>query len=70
MVLVYKCIHTQYCGNVYFALDSTFFPGRCAEVRVGEKVIGRLGVLHPDVITAFDLTLPVSAVEIDIEQFL
>ena len=53
-----------------FALDSTFFPGRCAEVCVGEKVIGRLGVLHPDVITAFDLTLPVSAVEIDIEQFL
>ena len=34
------------------------------------QVIGRLGVLHPEVITAFDLTLPCSALEINIEAFL
>ena len=29
--------------------DSTYFPGRCAEVCVRGKVIGKLGVLHPGV---------------------
>ncbi|KAF3848114.1 hypothetical protein F7725_021142 [Dissostichus mawsoni] len=50
--------------------DSTFFPGRCAEIFVGGKSVGRLGVLHPDVITRFELTMPCSAVEMDIEPFL
>lgn len=50
--------------------DSTFFPGRCAEVHVRGQVIGRLGVLHPEVLTSFDLNMPASAVEIDIECFL
>lgn len=52
------------------AQDPTFFPGRCAEVLVNGKFIGRLGVLHPDVILKFDLQLPCAAVEIDIEPFL
>ena len=50
--------------------DSTFFPGRCADVHVRGSVVGKLGVLHPDVLTAFDLNMPASAVEIDIESFL
>jgi phenylalanyl-tRNA synthetase beta chain len=50
--------------------DSTYFPGRCAEVHVRGSLIGRLGVLHPDVITSFDLNLPAAAMEIDIEPFL
>ncbi|GAA6070593.1 phenylalanine--tRNA ligase beta subunit, partial [Tachysurus ichikawai] len=50
--------------------DSTFFPGRCAEIFFGGKSIGRLGVLHPDVINAFDLTMPCSALDVDIEPFL
>ena len=35
-----------------------------------EQVVGSLGVLHPEVVTAFDLTLPCSALEINIEPFL
>nr|CAG4643107.1 EOG090X03QT [Ilyocryptus agilis] len=50
--------------------DETFFPGRSAEVVVSGTRIGVLGVLHPDVITSFDLNLPCSALEIDIEHFL
>ena len=34
------------------------------------QVVGSLGVLHPEVVTAFDLTLPCSALEINIEPFL
>lgn len=50
--------------------DPTFFPKRCASVILSGKKIGRLGVLHPDVITKFELTMPCSSVEINIEPFL
>uniref|UniRef100_A0A8D3BKQ8 phenylalanine--tRNA ligase n=1 Tax=Scophthalmus maximus TaxID=52904 RepID=A0A8D3BKQ8_SCOMX len=50
--------------------NSTFFPGRCAEIFVRGKSVGRLGVLHPDVINRFELTMPCSALEMDIEPFL
>ncbi|XP_038817011.1 phenylalanine--tRNA ligase beta subunit-like [Salvelinus namaycush] len=60
-------------GNGYHiqaADDSTFFPGRCAEIFARGKSIGRLGVLHPNVINHFELTMPCSALDIDIEPFL
>uniref|UniRef100_A0A8C6UG41 Phenylalanine--tRNA ligase beta subunit n=1 Tax=Neogobius melanostomus TaxID=47308 RepID=A0A8C6UG41_9GOBI len=50
--------------------DSTFFPGRCAEIFARGQSVGRLGVLHPDVITRFELTMPCSALEMDLEPFL
>uniref|UniRef100_A0A4W3JK76 Phenylalanine--tRNA ligase beta subunit n=1 Tax=Callorhinchus milii TaxID=7868 RepID=A0A4W3JK76_CALMI len=50
--------------------DSTFFPGRCAEIFAKGQSVGKLGVLHPDVITRFELTMPCSALEIDMEPFL
>uniref|UniRef100_A0A8B9FD66 Phenylalanine--tRNA ligase beta subunit n=1 Tax=Amazona collaria TaxID=241587 RepID=A0A8B9FD66_9PSIT len=51
------------------AEGSAFFPGRCAEVFAKGQSIGKLGVLHPDVITKFELTMPCSALEINIEPF-
>jgi len=51
-------------------LDDTFFPGSCADVIVAGKKVGVMGVLHPEVITGFDLNLPCSALEINIEPFL
>lgn len=56
--------------HFFCLLDSTFFPGRCAEIFVRGKSVGRLGVLHPDVINRFELTMPCSALEMDIEPFL
>ncbi|XP_029302793.1 phenylalanine--tRNA ligase beta subunit [Cottoperca gobio] len=56
--------------HIQAADDSTFFPGRCAEIFVRGKRVGRLGVLHPDVINRFELTMPCSALEMDIEPFL
>ena len=50
--------------------DVAYFPSRCAEVVVNGEAIGQIGVLHPDVITAFDLSMPCSAFEINIEPFL
>lgn len=50
--------------------DTAFFPGQCANILVRGQNIGKLGVLHPDVITKFDLNMPCSVFEIDIEPFL
>uniref|UniRef100_A0A8C5HPJ3 Elongation factor 1-beta n=1 Tax=Gouania willdenowi TaxID=441366 RepID=A0A8C5HPJ3_GOUWI len=56
--------------HIQAAEDSIFFPGRCAEIFVDGKSVGRLGVLHPNVVTRFELTMPCSALEMDIEPFL
>ncbi|XP_056094557.1 phenylalanine--tRNA ligase beta subunit [Rhinichthys klamathensis goyatoka] len=56
--------------HIQAAEDSTFFPGRCAEIFSRGKSFGHLGVLHPDVISRFELTMPCSAIDIDIEPFL
>ncbi|XP_074047372.1 phenylalanine--tRNA ligase beta subunit isoform X2 [Macrotis lagotis] len=52
------------------AEGSAFFPGRCAEIFAKGQSVGKLGVLHPDVITKFELTMPCSALEINVEPFL
>ncbi|KAL4220853.1 hypothetical protein ACF0H5_019120 [Mactra antiquata] len=49
------------------AEDATYFPGRCADIMVHGKSIGKLGVLHPEVITTFDLNLPCAALELNLE---
>lgn len=49
--------------------DSAYFPGRCANILYKNTVIGKIGVLHPTVLQAFELTHPCSVVEINIEPF-
>ena len=56
---------------VLFVIDPTFFDGRCARVvGPGGFEFGTFGVIHPEVLAAFGLTLPVSAIEITVEQLL
>jgi len=49
-----------------------FFPGRAASIHFGPqgRRIGEFGVVHPEVLHAFDIPYPVSAVEIDIEALM
>lgn len=47
-----------------------WLAGRAADVLLRGVVIGRLGVIHPDVLAAFDVAAPTSALEIDVEPFL
>ncbi|KAL1123038.1 hypothetical protein AAG570_002126 [Ranatra chinensis] len=49
--------------------DPTFFPKRCAEVMLKGTKIGTIGVIHPDVLVSYDIHMPCSAVEINIEPF-
>uniref|UniRef100_A0A6B2ECL9 Phenylalanine--tRNA ligase beta subunit n=1 Tax=Phlebotomus kandelakii TaxID=1109342 RepID=A0A6B2ECL9_9DIPT len=49
--------------------DATFFPGRCAAIMYRGSRIGIIGVLHPSVLHAFELTNPCSLMEFTIEPF-
>ena len=49
--------------------DGMFFPGRQAEVICKGKVVGRFGVVHPEVLAFFGIPFPCSAVELDVEPF-
>ena len=42
-------------------------PGRCAELLVGERVVGHAGELHPRVCAALDLPARTCAMEIDVD---
>merc|ERR1719297_710317 len=50
--------------------DPAYFPGRAADIVAFGQVVGSLGVVPPDTVTAFDLNLPCSALEINVEPFL
>ena len=50
--------------------DGPWLPGRIADVLHRGKCVGRMGVVHPDVLAKFDVAHPCSALEIDVEAFL
>ena len=50
--------------------DPAFFNGRQAALEVNGQVIGTVGVLHPEVLGAYDIPFAVSALEIQVEPFL
>ncbi|KXZ43211.1 hypothetical protein GPECTOR_97g749 [Gonium pectorale] len=49
--------------------DPAMFPGRQAAVFAGEAQVGVFGIVHPEVLTAFEVPYPVSALEINLEPF-
>ncbi|MCB0911333.1 MAG: phenylalanine--tRNA ligase subunit beta [Propionibacteriaceae bacterium] len=49
------------------AEQAPWHPGRCAELRLGDVVIGHAGELHPDVVHAFGLPERTAAVELDLD---
>ncbi|XP_039249843.2 phenylalanine--tRNA ligase beta subunit-like [Styela clava] len=56
--------------KIQAAENSAFFPGRCADVMINGKFVGKMGVLHPEVITNFELVYPASALDLDLQYFL
>jgi len=50
--------------------NPAYFPGRAADIVANGQLIGSLGVVHPEVVTAFELNQPCSSLEINIEPFL
>jgi phenylalanyl-tRNA synthetase beta chain len=44
-------------------------PGRCAELRVGDRVVGHAGELHPRVCAALELPPRTCVMELDVDAF-
>ena len=44
----------------------TFLPGRSGEIRIGERVYGLIGEIHPSVLETWGINYPVSTFEVDI----
>jgi phenylalanyl-tRNA synthetase beta chain len=49
--------------------DPSFFPGRRADIYVQDRKIGVFGIIHPNVLQAYSIPYPVSALHMDIEMF-
>lgn len=50
--------------------DPTLFPGRRADVLLNGEKIGIFGILHPDVLSNFEIPCPCSVMELNLEHFL
>ncbi|GIL98739.1 hypothetical protein Vretimale_4107 [Volvox reticuliferus] len=49
--------------------DPAMFPGRQAAIFSGDTQVGVFGIVHPEVLTAFEVPYPVSALELNLEPF-
>ncbi len=65
-------IRLNICQREYVAVadDPSFHPGRCADIKVGGNVIGRLGEVHPLVCENYDLPKGVCVAMISTEALL
>lgn len=55
--------------------DPVFFPGMCAELVLkkdgeADRTIGTLGVVHPEVLSNYEIDHPTSLIELDIEAIM
>lgn len=56
--------------------SGTYFPGRAANILLTSpsqgtrKIIGSLGILHPEVLKSFDISYPATSIELDLETLL
>jgi phenylalanyl-tRNA synthetase beta chain len=53
--------------NLKESEDPLYFPKRGADVILKGKVIGSIGVIHPEVLNNFHIKYPVSCFEIELE---
>jgi len=64
----------EHTGDLGYSIsednDSIFFEGRCGRVDYNGKRIGEFGVIHPEVLENFSLSMPCSYLEMNIEPFL
>ncbi|MBD3213463.1 MAG: phenylalanine--tRNA ligase subunit beta [Candidatus Lokiarchaeota archaeon] len=50
--------------------NPTYIEGRCGTIMIGNKKIGEIGEIHPEVLNKFKLEFPVAALEINLQHFI
>ncbi|MCK5811468.1 MAG: phenylalanine--tRNA ligase subunit beta [Clostridiales bacterium] len=69
--IIEKLADTLGITDVRFVADSnnpSYHPGRCAQIKVNEDVIGTIGEIHPDVADNFEVPKRSYIGELDIEK--
>lgn len=70
---VMQLLEVPWKGENGYKLESTedpaYFSGRCANILYNGTTIGKIGVLHPSVLQAYEITNPCAVFEIIIEPF-
>ena len=56
--------------DVVATTRAPWHPGRCAEIRVGERVLGHAGELHPRVCKAYGVAPRTAVAEVDLDALL
>lgn len=56
--------------TVQASTQAPWHPGRCAEIRVGDVVVGHAGELHPRVCTAYGVPPRTVAAEVDLDALI
>jgi phenylalanyl-tRNA synthetase beta chain len=62
------CRELSICYSVKESADPAFLDGRRADVLLDGRVIGAFGEIHPAVLNAFGLEMPVAAFELDLRS--
>jgi phenylalanyl-tRNA synthetase beta chain len=62
------CRELSICYSVKESADPTFLDGRRADVILDGRTIGTFGEIHPAVLNAFGLEMPVAAFELDLRS--
>jgi phenylalanyl-tRNA synthetase beta chain len=71
-----RVARTGVCYGVRTSADELYFPGMRADVVLinnatkVETVIGSMGVVHPEVLSNFEITYPCSVVELDLDAMM
>ena len=57
-------------GSVKESTHASFIPGRMGTIMVNGKSVGIIGEIHPQVLTAWNLLMPVVVFELNIEKIM
>ncbi len=68
-VLEYLAMRLGVCFSFVPSKEPFLHPGQAADVIYEDRVVGYVGVLHPDVVETLELRAPVIAGELDLETF-
>uniref|UniRef100_A0A2P2I5K4 Phenylalanine--tRNA ligase beta subunit n=1 Tax=Hirondellea gigas TaxID=1518452 RepID=A0A2P2I5K4_9CRUS len=74
IMLALKIPYNEDADGVGYWLEGkdhpTFLPGFCGRVMVNGREVGKLGLLHPEVITSFNLNNPASSLDLNLQDLL
>ena len=65
---LFTMLSIEDCAFAPCETNSSYHPGRCAEVRAGADCIGYVGQLHPAVLKNYDIGAELYAAELDMEK--